>query len=66
MPPIDFEKSIAMTDGPSVCSYWFVCIVCGQTEKLSYIRSPFTPICKECLNDLKEIITERREIKKEV
>lgn len=72
MQPIDPEKCIARTEGPSVYTgspvytYGFVCIVCGRTEELPYIQSPFTPICKECLNDLKEIITERREIKKEV
>lgn len=66
MQPIDPEKGIARIEGPSVYTCGFVCIICGRTEELTYIQTPFTPICKECLKDLKEIITERRESKKEV
>lgn len=38
----------------------FICIICNSSHTIKRMREANTPICIECLNDLSEIILEKR------
>lgn len=52
------KKIIVYSDVKS--EIFFNCIICDNNHTISNLYSELTPICNECLNDLKYFVETRR------
>lgn len=44
----------------NIYSNWFKCIICSNSQDIPSLFNAFTPICNECLKDLKYFVETRR------